>query len=219
MSPPRTPVVLGVGQGIGATTLAAALHAHDGGQRDVAADVVVCGGTEESLRRAEALGLGVTRPLLAVVAAGPEGMPGRLRHTGRRYASTTVLPHVGRWRGLAGPTEEIATLLGLRPELLTPALRAYADGLREIAAGLLRSGLLRHDRPPVVARPVLVPRPAAVANPATITVPQQRTAPTTNRAAAATPQQRTAPTANPAASAVPLQRQPASAGEVGVRLQ
>lgn len=174
MSPPRTPVVLGIDARVGATTLAAALHAHDGGHGGGAADVVVCSGTDESLRRAELLGFDTLRPLLAVVAAGTG--PGRLRHAGRRYASVTLLPYVERWRGLAEPGDEVAMLLGQPPEHLPPALRAYADGLRVLAAGMLGSGQLRRERPPAVRRDAVpTPRrgPRAVADPPGVLTPGQ----------------------------------------------
>jgi hypothetical protein len=179
--PPRTPVVLGVTPGCGATTLARALHAHDGGQRDVAADVIVCAGTEESMRRAETLAIGAERPLLAVVLTGSGSGPGRprLRLAGRRYATVVVVPHVARWAGRSASPDDVATLLGIKPERLPREQRAAAAAIRAVATALVGTGLLERPRPPVVARPLPsrgpeAPRPLAVAELPLVVVPALR---------------------------------------------
>lgn len=153
MTTSRTPVVLGLHRATGTTTVAAALHAHDGGSRAAAADLVLCAGTEESLLRAGALAVGGARPWLAVVMVGAGRAParGRLRLASRRCAGFTLLPHVGPWAGLTRPVDDLPMVLGLRPDQVPPPLRAYAAGLRAIAAGLVRTGLLDQARPPVVA--------------------------------------------------------------------
>jgi hypothetical protein len=175
---PRTPVVLGVTPGCGATTLARALHAHDGGPRDAAADVIVCAGTEESLRRAEMLAVGAERPLLAVVLTGSGPAPARprLRLAGRRYATVVVVPHVARWASRSASPVDVATLLGIRPERLPREQRSAAAAIRALATALVGTGLLDRPRPPVVARPLPTrgreaPRPLAVTEIPLVVVP------------------------------------------------
>ena len=53
----RAPVVAGVGGGVGTTTVAAALRAHDAGRVTAGGwpDILVCRGTLDSLRRAAAV--------------------------------------------------------------------------------------------------------------------------------------------------------------------
>lgn len=163
MSAPRTPRVLGLHRGAGTTTVARALHADDGGSRGVGADLVVCTGTEESLLCAGALAVGGARPWLAVVVLEPGRVPdeARLLLAARRCAGCTLLPHVGLWLGRTQPADDLSMLLGLRPDQLASTVRAYAAGLRAIAAGLVNSGLLDQARAPVVATPrtAAPPRP------------------------------------------------------------
>lgn len=155
MTTPRTPVVLGSGRGTGASTVAAALHAHDGGPWDTAADVIVCAAREDSLLRAERLAVAATRPWLAVVLLRPGPTPARerLATAARRCAGFTVLPWVEQWAGRPTCLDDLRALLGHEPGHLPPALRGYAAGLRTIAAALVHSGQLDHPLPPVVAQP------------------------------------------------------------------
>lgn len=147
MSRMRVPVVAGAAGGVGTTTLATALHAYDAG-RSVGphVDVLVCRGTEESLRRAEHLlrALDGPRPVLAVTAdvPGVRRLPSRLRTVRRLASGVVVLPGVPRWRTLADPIAEAATLLAQSPESLPRALRSYAEALRTVAATLTASGRL-----------------------------------------------------------------------------
>lgn len=179
MTAARTPLVLGLRRATGTTTVATALHARDGGSGAGAADLVICASTEESLLRAEAIAVGGARPWLAVVMVEPGPAPtrARLRLAARRCAGVTLLPHVGRWAVPTRPVDDLTVLLGLRPDHLPQHVRDYAAGLREIAAGLVCTGLLDRARPPVVAVPqaggppppvvraVLPDRPATVARP------------------------------------------------------
>jgi 2-polyprenyl-6-methoxyphenol hydroxylase-like FAD-dependent oxidoreductase len=126
----RPPVVVGLGSGVGASTVAAALHALDGTDRDGSADVVVCADGGASLLRAEALvtaGSG-PRPVLGIVqdrdAPGPARV--RLRALESRFGTVVLLPHVERWRDLTHPPEEATALLGQQAEHLPRPLRSYA---------------------------------------------------------------------------------------------
>lgn len=147
----RTPVIAGTAGGVGTTTLAAALHAHDAG-RSIGphVDVLVCRGTADSLRRAEELlrTLDDLCPVLAVTADSlgiHRRLQGRLQTVQQLAASVVVLPPVTRWRTLADPIAEAASLLGQPPEMLPRALRGYADALRALAAAVIASGRLTTD--------------------------------------------------------------------------
>jgi hypothetical protein len=181
----RAPVVAGVGGGVGTTTVAVALRGHDaGGESAVAADILTCRGTVASLRRAAAV-LEHTgpepRPVLAVTLDGVRSARGVLRaqlHLLEPGAGAVVLlPHVGRWRTLADPLTEVASLLVEPLDRLPRPLRAYAAALRELAGAVATSGRL-HAAP---ARPIGRPAgPAAPRWPA-------RNGPPTAPASAATP--------------------------------
>jgi hypothetical protein len=183
----RPPVIAGVAGGVGVTTLAVALRAEDAGRDVLAADVVVCRCTGDSLRLAgeagDALDGPGPQPVLAVTA-GPGGAtrgpaPARLRLLEQHYAEVVVLPHVGRWRDLADPLVEIAALLTRPAAQLARPVRGYVGALCALAAAVARSGRLRCAPAPhsatavVVARPVLRPaappvRRAAVPLPASV---------------------------------------------------
>lgn len=151
MSPPttllRVPVIVGLGRGVGTSTVAAALHAHEGDDRDTGADVVVCADPERAATvatdRAGRL------PLLAVTGAGYV----RSRSVEARFGAVVLLPHVGRWAGLARPSDELAALLGQPFDHLPRPLQDYAGALRLLAAALVRSGQLIDPSPPSVLRP------------------------------------------------------------------
>jgi hypothetical protein len=156
VSAPRTPVIAGLSGGAGTSTLAAALHARDGGRRVAAADVLVCRSTEGALRDAAALS-GRTEgppPVLAVTlgtATPTRGLAARLRALEPRFAAVVLLPHVSRWRGLVGCHAEAATVLAA-PHLPRP-LRVYAAAVRLVAAAVVATGRLDRAAPPVVPGP------------------------------------------------------------------
>jgi hypothetical protein len=146
---PRIPLVTGIEPGVGASTLAAALHAEDGGVLAQHADIVVCRATPGSLRAAATVacpGQG-PRPLL-VVTGGPiaAALPGAIP---TRFGSVVELPEVAGWTGRATPAAEAAAAL------TDPAgpLQPYAEALRNVVAALLGSGLLGTATPPMVIRP------------------------------------------------------------------
>ena len=162
MSGLRAPVVSGVAGGVGVTTLAVALRAHDAGRAGVeAADILACRGTLDSLRRAAAVlerpGGAPAPPVLAVTLDGarlPRGpVRARLELLDAAVSAVVLLPHVSRWRTTADPLPEVAQLLAEPAERLPRPLRAYAAALRELAAAVAASGRLRVGRPPDPAVP------------------------------------------------------------------
>jgi hypothetical protein len=132
---------------VGAGSVAAALHAHEGGDDDPAADVVVCADPERAAvvatNRAHRL------PLLAVTGAGYVRSPS----VEARFAAVVLLPCVERWVGLSRPAAELSTLLGRPVDHLPPPLRDHARALRLLAAALVRSGQLTDPTPPAALRP------------------------------------------------------------------
>jgi len=146
---------------VGTTTLAVALRGRDGGrERADTADVVACRGTLDSLARAadilESAGPG-PRPVVAVTLDGARArgaVRARLELLGSATGAVVLLPHVERWRTLADPVAEVASLLRQPVDRLPRPLRAYAAALRELAGAVATSGRL-HPPPP----------PAAPANP------------------------------------------------------
>lgn len=167
---PRVPVVAGVGGGVGTTTVAAALHARDAGVcAGTAVDVLVCRATGESLRRAAALvrALPGRAPVLAVTAdlavPGRGPVAARLRMVAADVAAVVVLPPVRRWRALADPVVEAATLLGCAPGGMPRPLRAYAAALRDLARAVAEDGRLADGAAPPRPEPRPGPPPPRLA--------------------------------------------------------
>ncbi|WP_211174815.1 hypothetical protein [Pseudonocardia xinjiangensis] len=168
MTAVRPPVIVGLAEGSGTSTLAAALHARDAGRFEewaaCAADIVVCRAEQPSLRRAATLACarpGV-RPLLAVTL-GPGDQEQHAAETAlpalqQRFSAVVVLPHVPRWHDRAPQHDDAAAVLAQASEQLTRPLRAYAAALRTLAAGVVGSGLLGRAVPPLLALPVAAPR-------------------------------------------------------------
>ncbi|OLT10746.1 hypothetical protein BJF78_05555 [Pseudonocardia sp. CNS-139] len=135
VNPVRPPLIAGVAPGSGTSTLAAALHARDGGvlpQRVAGeADVVVC--RAATVRQAAALACSPVgpRPVLAVVLdeAGPDAVAARLAAVRGRFGAVATLPHVPHWAG-HDVREEAATVLALQGTYLLDPVRAYAAALR-----------------------------------------------------------------------------------------
>jgi len=146
-------VVAGVQAGVGASTLAAALHARDAGIVVDGADVLVSGADAASLTTLGAVvgrvvGTPGRRPLLAVVsdaAEPPVRLPGGL-------GPVTVLPHLPA--PVAMPPARMAALLSWPAQRLSPELCAYAGAVRVLAATLVTGGFLAEDAEPVRAAPV-----------------------------------------------------------------
>jgi hypothetical protein len=147
----RAPVVAGVAGGVGVTTLAVALRAHDSGRTAAdTADILACRATLDSLRRVAAV---LERPptgpppVLAVTLDGPRLPRGpvraRLEVLEAAASAVVLLPHVPRWRTTADPLPEVGQLLVEPAERLPRPLRAYAAALRELAAAVAASGRLQ----------------------------------------------------------------------------
>jgi hypothetical protein len=159
---PRPPVVVGLTGDAGAGTLAAALHARDGGRirgSAAAADVLVCRSAEAPLRHAAALALPASgpRPVLAVTRDAATRVTGPvaawLRALEPRFGAVVELPHVVRWHGAADAGGEAALVLAHSVEHLPRPLRAYAVALRLLVTAVAGSGLLDRPAPPVVSGP------------------------------------------------------------------
>ncbi len=163
MSGVRPPVVAGVAGGVGTTTLAVALRAHDAGRAGggvPAADILACRATFDSLRRAKAVlersapaaGAG---PVLAVTlgaARVPRGpLRARLELLEDATSGVVLLPHVDGWATVADPLAEVAELL-VDPAPPPRSLRAYVDALRELAAAVAASGRLDTAAPDPAGR-------------------------------------------------------------------
>jgi hypothetical protein len=168
----RRPVIVGLAAGDGATTLAAALHAHDGGRLEAraarGADIVVC--RQASLGPAATLVCAPARPrpLLAIILGpGEEQEPaGGLHHAlHQRFGAVVALPHIARWHHLAKAGHDAAAVLAQPPEQLTSPLRELATAMRTLVTALVGSGLLARPVPPLLARPS-ADRPRAIPVPA-----------------------------------------------------
>ncbi|WP_433291907.1 hypothetical protein ACQPZQ_03330 [Pseudonocardia sp. CA-142604] len=160
MSTVRKPVIVGLAAGDGATTLAAALHAHDGGRLEAraarGADIVVC--RRASLRQAATLVCAPARPrpILAVTLGPgdePEPADGLHHPLHQRFETVVALPHVAEWHHLTKTHYDAAAVLAQPPEQLTSPLREHAAALRALVAALVGSGLLARPVPPLLARP------------------------------------------------------------------
>ncbi|MBW0129393.1 hypothetical protein [Pseudonocardia oceani] len=149
MSGLRAPVVAGVAGGVGTSTLAAALHAVDGGRAVASSrpDVLVC--------RADSLHLAGRRPVPVLVVVADR--PPRLERTGADTA-VVVAPDVAAWHELDAP--EVAGLLALAPAHRPAGLASYIAALLDVAAALVRSGVLERPAPPSRPAPLVLPAPA-----------------------------------------------------------
>jgi hypothetical protein len=152
----RSPLVGGLAPNVGASAVAAALHAVDVGHEAASADILVCLGIGPSLTAAEQLWPAPpgAQPILAVVhpGAGPVASLERLAALRDRYAEVVLLPYVPRWR-ISGTGDEATHLLAHAPEELPSDLREYAGALHVLVAALLHSGLVsRAAAPPLVRR-------------------------------------------------------------------
>lgn len=149
MSPLRAPLVGGLAGGVGATTVARALHAREIGLVGDAGrlpDVVVCRATVCGLAAAERPAPAGPAPVLAVTAVGGEPdeiVVERLAAVGAGWAGPVVLPRVPHWDVVGDPHAEVAALLGL-PEP-PAALARYADALARIVALLTSGGRLDRE--------------------------------------------------------------------------
>ena len=151
MSPLRAPTVGALAGGVGATTVARALHARETGRIGDAGrlpDVVVCRATMSGLalaQRPDTAGP-APAPVLAVTAVGgepDEAVVERLAAVGAAWAGPVVLPRVAHWDVADDPHAEAAALLGSA----TPqtGLGRYAEELGRIVALLTSGGRLEHD--------------------------------------------------------------------------
>jgi hypothetical protein len=84
--------------------------------------------------------------LVVLLDNGPPPTGARQRRLEGRHGLVVVLPHVPTWAGVPGLPDEAATLFARPPRQLSPALRAYTQGLRLAVAALLRPA------PPASAR-------------------------------------------------------------------
>jgi hypothetical protein len=153
----RVPVVLGLDRRVGASTVAAALHAHEGGDKPTigggrTADIVVCSSDASSLQQAEAL-CGTPVLLIVLIDDRPPPCAARLGELGAWHGAVTVLPHVPHWAGLRHAPAEAGALLAQRTTHLPLVLCDYADALRLAVSALIRTGTLRRPEPPLLSLP------------------------------------------------------------------
>lgn len=146
-------MVAGVRAGVGATTVAVALHGRDAGTSVDGADVLVCRSDVASLTGLGALverGLSGPRPALAVILdpAAPPGARTRLAAAVAGLGRLTVLPHVAALRDGRLPPAQLETLLSRPPGRLDGPATAYAAALRELAASLVTCGRLAGEPAP-----------------------------------------------------------------------
>jgi hypothetical protein len=189
----RPPSIAGVGGGVATTTLAVALRGRDAGRAPDAADIIACRGRPDSLRRAAAVlertGPG-PRPVLAVTLDGSRAPRGpvraRLDQLAAVASAVVLLPDVGRWRTIADPLPEVATLLVQPREHLPRPLRTYAAALGELAAAVAASGRLASAPDGAGRAAQAAGAPAAPLPPAVSGSPAPRRPPRRERATPAT---------------------------------
>jgi hypothetical protein len=150
----RAPVVVGLSRCLGTSTLAAALHATDGGLLAAGtageADAVLCRADEPSLRHAALLACAPGGPRPVLVPVGPGAAPPA---PAVGFGAVVVLPHVRRWAGTPDVRGEAAAVLAFPPEQLPLEVRAYAAALHGVVRALTGSELLHRTTPPLVSRP------------------------------------------------------------------
>lgn len=160
----RQPVIAGVAGGVGTTTLAAALHATDGGvfAGRSPADVLVCRDTVASLGGAHrAVTAAPGRPLLVVVPSTGERMPRPARarlEMVTPHAEVAHVPWVGRWREVTDPWAQAATVLTTAREQLDKPLRGYAQAMQQLRDTVQQR---LQAEPPTVPAPPTAPAPPA----------------------------------------------------------
>lgn len=143
----RTPLVAGVAGGVGVSTLAAALRAHDGGvYAGGSVDLLVCRTTVTSLGLAHEVAARAPHPpVLAVVADIPSTIPGsvraRMRMAEPHVHQLVAVPFVPEWRARVDPHGEAAQVLD--PAQQSPrSLRDFAKAMDRLVAAL--AGPLAH---------------------------------------------------------------------------
>jgi hypothetical protein len=150
----RRPVISGVTRGSGTSTLAAALHAVDGGLLvpGAAADVLVCRSDAQSLWQAASLARAASgpRPVLVLGGTAP-GIPAPPVPAGH-FGAVVALPHLRRW-STGEARGEAAAVLAYAPERLPQDVRAYAGALHRIVSALIASGQLQRPAAHRISRP------------------------------------------------------------------
>jgi hypothetical protein len=137
----RIPFVAGVAGGVGASSLAAALRAHDGGvYAGGPVDVVVCRTTVVSLGLAHEVAARAPRPpVLAVVADLPSTIPGpvraRMRMAEPHVHQLVAVPFVPEWRARVNPYGEAAHVLDPAQQI-PRSLRDFARAMTRLVAAL-----------------------------------------------------------------------------------
>lgn len=151
MSALRAPTVGSLAGGVGATTVARALHAREIGRVGDAGrlpDVVVCRATVSGLALADRPDTAGPAPAPVLVVTSVDGEPDgtvaeRLAVVGDGWSGPVLLPRVGHWDGADDPYAEAAALLG-RTE--PPGqLGRYAEALGRVVTLLTSGGRLDRD--------------------------------------------------------------------------
>lgn len=174
MSAPRIPVVGGLCGGVGTSTVAAALRAHDAGVvtgRDLLPDVLLCRDTVSGLALASRVAprSGTDGPVLAVHpgSADPDGVDAAAAGAG--WAAVVALPAVPGWARSPDPWADAAGVLAQQGG--SAALRRYAEALGRIVTALTAGDRLGRPLAPASAGGLLPVRGVRVGLPLRMVAP------------------------------------------------
>lgn len=162
MSTPRIPVVGGLAGGVGTTTVARALRAHDAGVvagTDLLPDVLLCRDTTSGLARAARVAPrpGGGAPVLVLHPGSPDPDGIDAAAAGAGWAAVVALPAVPGWARCPDPWAEAAAVLARPAGAGTPrpaALRRYAEALGRIVTALTEGGRLTRPLSTVATGPL-----------------------------------------------------------------
>lgn len=174
MRAPRIPVVGGLAGGVGTSTVARALRAHDAGVvagSDVLPDVVLCRDTVAGLARAARMAPppGVDGPVLVLHpgSTDPDGIDAAAAGPG--WAAVVALPAVPGWARSPDPWSDAAAVLNRSGASAT--LRRYADALARVVTALTDGGRLDRPLAPAGAGPLRPVRGVRTGLPHRLTAP------------------------------------------------
>lgn len=165
MTVPRIPIVGGLAGGVGTTTVARALRAHDAGVvagTDLLPDVLLCRDTASGLARAARVAPrpGRAAPVLVVHpgSVDPDGVDAAAAGPG--WAAVVALPAVPEWARSVDPWSDAAAVLGRTDGAAglhgppSGALRRYAEALGRVVTALADGGRLNRPLATVTTGPL-----------------------------------------------------------------
>ncbi|MGH3827343.1 MAG: hypothetical protein ACRDQX_09245 [Pseudonocardiaceae bacterium] len=139
----RRPLVCGVAGGVGTSTIAAALHAQDGGvYHDGPADIIVCRTTSTSITLAHRVVSTVTgMPVLVVVADGPLRPPpavrARLTMVRPHITALVAMPYIPHWREIDEALEQAKLVTRVPRDQVPKLLRPWTAALLQLGDAVL----------------------------------------------------------------------------------